>query len=170
MMKNCSTMFSSKSDEWETPKWLFDALHIEFGFDLDVCATKDNAKCSRYFTKAQDGLSQTWAGTCWMNPPYGRQIGKWAEKAYQSGRGGATVVCLLPARTDTKWWQEWCMRGEIFFLKGRLKFGGAKQGAPFPSAIVVFRPTVTAALANSRLALWTDEGTADSTPRKPKGE
>jgi len=143
-------MYSSKSDEWETPQWLFDALHAAFRFDLDVCASADNAKCPRFFTKADDGLAQTWTGTCWMNPPYGRQIGPWVEKACRSGCAGTTVVCLVPARTDTRWWQDWCMQGEIFFLRGRLKFGGAKQSAPFPSAVVVFRPTVKVALEEAR--------------------
>ena len=132
-------LFSSASDEWATPQALFDRLNEKFRFDLDVCATKENAKCARYYTREQDGLAQTWEGVCWMNPPYGRQIGEWMQKAYQAAIGGATVVCLVPARTDTRWWHEYAMRGEIEFLKGRLKFGGAKQGAPFPSALVIFR-------------------------------
>lgn len=136
---NNEVMFSSRSDEWETPQWLFDSLHTEFGFGLDVCATADNAKCERYYTKAEDGLAQDWSGVCWMNPPYGREIGRWIEKAYESSLGGVTVVCLLPSRTDTKWWHEYVMRGEVRFLRGRLKFGGSKNSAPFPSAVVIFR-------------------------------
>ena len=131
--------FSSKTDLWETPQALFDVLNAEFNFELDVCATVDNAKCDRYFSVEQDGLAQPWCGMCWMNPPYGRVIGRWMKKAYESAQGGATVVCLVPARTDTAWWHEFVMKGEIRFLKGRLKFGGAKNSAPFPSAIVVFR-------------------------------
>lgn len=136
---NNEVMFSSRADDWETPQWLFDQLNAEFGFTLDVCATPDNAKCERYYTKAEDGLAQDWSGVCWMNPPYGREIGRWIEKAYESSLGGVTVVCLLPSRTDTKWWHEYVMRGEVLFLRGRLKFGGSKNSAPFPSAVVVFR-------------------------------
>lgn len=136
---NNEVMFSSRADDWETPQWLFDQLNAEFGFTLDVCATPDNAKCERYYTKAEDGLAQDWSGVCWMNPPYGREIGRWIEKAYESSLGGVTVVCLLPSRTDTKWWHEYVMRGEVRFLRGRLKFGGSKNSAPFPSAVVVFR-------------------------------
>lgn len=136
-------MMSSATDEWATPQDFFDGLNQEFGFGLDVCATAENAKCDAYYTKEQDGLAQAWneaAATCWMNPPYGRQIGAWMEKAYTESRRGVTVVCLVPARTDTAWWHEYAMRGEIRFIRGRLKFGGAKNSAPFPSAVVIFRP------------------------------
>jgi len=131
-------MFSSKTDLWETPQHLFNELNTEFNFEIDVCALPENAKCKKYFTPEEDGLQQEWKGTCWMNPPYGRQISKWVKKAYESSLKGATVVCLLPARTDTKWWHEYCMKGEIRFIRGRLKFGDAKNSAPFPSAIVIF--------------------------------
>lgn len=130
--------FSSKTDMWATPQAVFDELHREFGFETDVCAIAENAKCPRYFTPEQDGLAQAWTGVCWMNPPYGRAIGTWVQKAYESARGGATVVCLLPSRTDTRWWHDYCMKGQIRFLRGRLKFGGCKNSAPFPSAVVVF--------------------------------
>lgn len=135
--------FSSATDEWATPAETFQRLADEFGpFDLDVCATHENAKCPEYFTRAEDGLAQDWgARRCWMNPPYGRAIGAWMAKAWEASQRGALVVCLVPARTDTAWWHDWAMRGEIRFLRGRLKFGGAKHGAPFPSAIVVFRPS-----------------------------
>ena len=123
---------------------VFDDLDSEFGFELDVCALPSNAKCERYFTPADDGLSQTWSGVCWMNPPYGKEIGLWMRKAYLSSRHGATVVCLVPARTDTRWWHDYAMRGQIRFIKGRLKFGDAKANAPFPSAVVIFQPEVTA--------------------------
>lgn len=136
---NKELMFSSKTDMWSTPQDLFDKYNDIYGFSLDVCATHENRKCARYFTEEQNGLNQVWQGVCWMNPPYGRSIGKWVEKAYESTRFGAIVVCLLPARTDTKWWHDYCMNGEITFIKGRLKFGGCKNNAPFPSAIVVFR-------------------------------
>jgi phage N-6-adenine-methyltransferase len=135
-----SVHFSSKTDLWATPQSLFDTLQAEFGFTLDVCANAENAKCLRYFTEEQDGLAQDWTGVCWMNPPYGREIGKWVKKAYQSAEQGATIVCLLPARTDTAWWQTYVSRAtEIRLYKGRLKFGSATNSAPFPSALVVFR-------------------------------
>ena len=132
--------FSSKTDLWATPQDFFDKLHAEFDFNLDVCATPENAKCARYFTKLDDGLAQDWRGVVWMNPPYGREIGAWMKKASESAQGGATVVCLVPARTDTRWWHDHAMRGEVRFVRGRLKFGGAKFSAPFPSAVVIFRP------------------------------
>jgi len=135
--------FSSANCEWATPQWLFDALDREFGFTLDPCATAGNAKCKRFFSRADDGLRQSWAGeVVFMNPPYGREIAAWMRKAWESAlHGGDTVVCLVPARTDTNWWHDYAMRGEVRLLRGRLKFGGAKYGAPFPSAVVVFRPT-----------------------------
>lgn len=136
-----SGLFSSNTDEWATPQDFFDKLNAEFHFNLDVCATKENAKCKRFFTKEHDGLKQEWKGMCWMNPPYGRQISLWVYKALESARGGATVVCLLPARTDTAWWHSYVIAhaSEIRFLKGRLKFGNAKHPAPFPSAVVIFK-------------------------------
>lgn len=97
-----SVHFSSATDLWATPQDFFDRLDARFGFEMDVCASPDNAKCARYFTKADDGLTQRWSGICWMNPPYGRQIGHWMRKAYESSLAGATVVCLVPARTDTR--------------------------------------------------------------------
>lgn len=137
-----SIHFSSKTDLWATPQSFFDELNAEFGFDLDVCTLPENAKCPCFFTPAQDGLKQTWVGTCWMNPPYGREIGNWVCKAHDSARIGATVVCLVPARTDTSWWHTWVLKAsEIRFVRGRLKFGDSKNSAPFPSAVVVFRPT-----------------------------
>ncbi|KNY29485.1 DNA N-6-adenine-methyltransferase [Pseudobacteroides cellulosolvens] len=143
---NTEIMFSSKSDEWETPQQFFDKLHKEFNFQLDVCATAENAKCDKYYTKIDDGLSQSWhhwAQRCWMNPPYGRNIDKWIKKAFDESQEGATVVCLIPARTDTKYWHTYCMKAhEIRFVKGRLKFSNSKDCAPFPSAIVVFKPTL----------------------------
>jgi phage N-6-adenine-methyltransferase len=131
--------FSSKTDLWETPQDFFDKYNKIWNFSLDVCASKENKKCDIYFTKEDDGLSQEWVGVCWMNPPYGRGIANWIEKAYKSSLNGATVVCLLPARTDTRWFHDYCVKGDIEFIKGRLKFGGFKNSAPFPSMVVVFK-------------------------------
>jgi len=132
--------FSSATDMWSTPQKFFDQLNAEFGFTLDVCSTHENAKCERHFTEVEDGLSQVWDGVCWMNPPYGRTIGKWMRKAYESSLTGSTVVCLVPARTDTAWWHDYAIKGEVRFLRGRLKFGGSANSAPFPNAVVIFRP------------------------------
>ena len=146
---NTDLMFSSKTDLWATPQDFFDKMNGVFRFSLDVCANEENAKCERFFTEADDGLSKDWDGVCWMNPPYGRQIGTWVEKAYRAAKErGATVVCLLPARTDTRWWHDYCAKGEVTLLRGRLKFGGQQNAAPFPSAVVVFRPTVADAIGS----------------------
>lgn len=139
--RSLAVHFSSRSDEWPTPQWLFAALNREFGFNLDPCATHDNANCARHFTREEDGLARDWReATVFMNPPYGREIQHWMRKAFESARAGATVVCLVPARTDTDWWHRYAIQGEIRFLKGRLRFGDAPHAAPFPSAVVVFRP------------------------------
>lgn len=132
-------MFSSKSDLWSTPDDFFAELDKEFHFTLDVCATADNAKCDDYYTEAMDGLRLKWDGIVWCNPPYGRNINKWIKKAVNAALGGATVVMLLPARTDTKWFHELVYRrAEIRFVRGRLKFGGSNNAAPFPSMICIF--------------------------------
>lgn len=136
-LKMNKVMFSSKTDLWATPQDLFDKLNEEFGFDVDVCALPSNAKCDKYYTPLDDGLSQKWEGVCWCNPPYGREIGKWVKKAHESK---TKVVMLLPARTDTKWFHDYIYgNAEIRFIKGRLKFGDATNAAPFPSMIVIFR-------------------------------
>ena len=128
----------SRGSDWATPQDLFDELDKEFHFTLDVCASDWNAKCKKYFTEKDDGLKQDWTGVCWMNPPYGREIGKWIKKA--SEIQGGVVVALLPARTDTKWFHDYIYKkAEIRFIKGRVKFGG-KGPAPFPSMIVIFNP------------------------------
>lgn len=136
--------YSSDSVEWATPPAFFDELNKEFNFTLDVCASKDNAKCESYFDKETDGLKMKWEGTCWMNPPYGRDIPKWMAKAIQTSKQGHTVVCLVHSRTDTKWFHEYAMKGELRFVKGRLKFKNPDNPsnftAPFPSLIVIFRP------------------------------
>jgi site-specific DNA-methyltransferase (adenine-specific) len=136
-----SGMFSGNSVEWETPPHVFDLLDKEFHFTVDVCATSENRKCEKYFDQERDGLRQSWAGeVCWMNPPYRRQVGRWLKKAYEEARSGATVVCLLPSRTDTAWWHDYVMRAtEIRLVRGRLYFGDGNGRAPFPSCIVIFR-------------------------------
>lgn len=131
--------FMSEKDDWGTPQDVFDLLNAEFGFTLDPCATAKNAKCSHYFTKEDNGLSQSWAGeVVFMNPPYGREVGLWIEKAYSET--SATVVCLVSARTDTKWWHRYCMKAnEIRFFTYRLEFDGTGNKAPFPSALIIFK-------------------------------
>lgn len=127
--------------EWETPQAFFDRYNAQYRFTLDACASPTNAKCTRYFTKDDDGLAQDWGThTVWMNPPFGRELPAWMHKAYTSSLGGATVVCLVPARVDTRWWHDYAERGAYHFPKGRLKFGGAPYNAPFPCAVVVFLP------------------------------
>jgi len=135
-------LFSSATDLWETPQEFFDELDKEFHFTVDVCATPENAKCARYFTPEQDGLRQKWGGTVWCNPPYGRTVGQWVRKASQEAQEGATVVMLLHARTDTRWFHDYIYQQpnvEIRFVRGRLKFEGSRNNAPFPSMVVVFR-------------------------------
>lgn len=138
-MKMTTGMTSSNTDEWATPQDLFDRLDATFHFTLDPCATPENAKCVKFYTKEQDGLKQDWGGeVIWCNPPYGREIGKWIQKCAEH-RGLA--VMLIPARTDTQWWHSYIDKNpdaHVYFLKGRLKFGNAKNCAPFPSAIIVF--------------------------------
>jgi len=138
-----SVHFSSKTCEWTTPPELFAKLDAEFAFDLDPCATAENATCERYFTVEDDGLAQTWTGRVFMNPPYGRHGGgikAWMRKAYESAQTTAElVVCLIPARTGSAWFQDYAMRGEVRFLRGRLRFSGSETGAPFDSAVAVFR-------------------------------
>lgn len=138
-------LFSSASDMWETPQNLFDELNREFNFDLDPCATPENAKCERYFTLADNGLTQNWGGVnVFCNPPYGREIYAWVKKCYEeSKKPGTTVVMLIPARTDTRYFHDFIYHKakEIRFIRGRLKFGNAKNSAPFPSMIVIFQNT-----------------------------
>lgn len=130
--------YSSQTDEWATPADFYAVVDTEFSPVLDVCALASSAKCERYFTPEDDGLAQEWTGVCWMNPPYGAAIGEWVAKAHRSAQDGATVICLVPARTDTAWWHDHCTHGEVRFLRGRLRFGDAEASAPFPSALVVF--------------------------------
>lgn len=134
--------FKSDSVEWSTPQSYFDDQNARFGgFTLDACATAENAKCERFYTQEQDGLAQPWTGRVWCNPPYGRGVGHWLQKAWQATSSGEAdvVVCLVPARTDTRWWHEWSPRASsVEFAQGRLAFGG-QNSAPFPSVLLVFR-------------------------------
>lgn len=147
--KNMDYAYSTGNDEWETPWDFFNQLHQRYLFRLDPCATHKNHKCDFYFTKSSDGLQQDWSkyGSVFMNPPYGRPIAKWIKKAYEESLKGCLVVCLIPARTDTKWWHAYCTKGDITYLEGRLKFRGWSKKhqkiiddvpAGFPSAIVKF--------------------------------
>jgi phage N-6-adenine-methyltransferase len=137
-----SVHFMSKKQDWATPRPFFDRLNDEFHFTLDVAASHENALLPRYFTDVDDGLVRSWQGErCWMNPPYGQAIGKWVKKAHDEARAGAFVVCLVPARTDTRWWHDYVMNArEVRLVKGRLSFGDGTGSAPFPSAVVVFEP------------------------------
>lgn len=128
-------------DDWQTPKDLFLALDAVFHFTLDPCSTHENALCAKHYTKQEDGLSQNWGGEIvFMNPPYCRETGKWIEKAYRESENGATVVCLIPARPDTSYWQEIILpyAASIRFFRKRIHFSGSKNPAGFPSALVVF--------------------------------
>lgn len=139
---NKDVMFSSKTDNWATPTEFYNTLNEEFHFNLDPCADEFNHKCEKFYTVEQDGLKQDWGGyRVFCNPPYGRDISKWVKKAYNEGHKSNTLVCMLiPARTDTKFFHEYILnRAEIRFIKGRLKFGGSKTAAPFPSMLVVYR-------------------------------
>lgn len=143
-------MFSSKSDTWNTPRVFYNNLNKIFSFTLDPCATKTSAKCDKYYTKEDNGLTKDWSGeTVFVNPPYTRgAIKKWVEKCYlESRKENTRVVCLIPSRTDTKYWHRYCMKAEeIYLVQGRLKFENelnTTNSAPFPSAVVVFGATDT---------------------------
>ena len=115
---------------WATPSNIYDELNNEFNFDYDPCPL--NPKF--------DGLHSEWGKSNFVNPPYGRQIGKWIKKGFEEWHKCKTVVFLIPSRTDTIWWHDYCMMAtEIRFIKGRLHFDSHKNSAPFPSAIVIFK-------------------------------
>lgn len=138
------TKFESHKQEWETPDDLFNRLNEEFHFDIDLAADSRNCKCVPYYNRKDNALNQTWKGTCWLNPPYGakeHKLSDWVKKAYlETRKRGCTVVMLIPARTNTRWWHDYCMKAtEIRFLNGRPKFGDAEHGLPQPLALVVFR-------------------------------
>lgn len=146
-------LYTSATEEWETPDAFFKALDAEFRFTLDACATSKNHKCAKYYTKKEDGLAQDWSGErVFCNPPYGREISKWVEKAEQEGRKPNTmVVCLLPARTDTAWFHDHVApEAEVRFIRGRIRFSGNKSNAPFPSMLAIYAP---------RIDSWSTSGT-----------
>ena len=133
-------LFSSNTELWATPQAFYDQLNQEFGFTLDPCALPDNAKCAKFFTPEDDGLAQDWRGErVFCNPPYGRKIAAWVKKCHDEAQKGALVVMLIPARTDTSYFHDYIYhKAEIRFVRGRLKFGNAEQGAPFPSMVVIY--------------------------------
>jgi site-specific DNA-methyltransferase (adenine-specific) len=142
MKSNLGPIFSSAKQDWETPPEWFRYLDLEFGFTLDPCCTSETAKCKRFFTPEDDGLSKSWADErVFLNPPYA-EVKRWVKKAYLEARdNGTLVVCLIPARVDTDWWHSFIAKAtEVRFPKGRLRFVGAESSAPFPVAIVIFRP------------------------------
>jgi phage N-6-adenine-methyltransferase len=144
-MHEISVHFKHETVVWETPKHLFEALDEEFGFTCDVCADATNAKCDRFFSIDHDGLRQRWEGVCYMNAPYGLALRRWVQKAFESSLFGTTVVCLLPVRTGTEWWQAYILpldKQDVRYLPGRQRFGASGNSAPFSSAIVIFRPPV----------------------------
>lgn len=134
-----SGLFSSVTDDWATPQELYNSLDAEFNFKLDPCASEQNHKAPIYYTKEQDGLIQDWGKMpVFINPPYGRVIGKWVKKAFEHGLGGGVAVALLPCRTDTSWWGYVMESTEIRLIKGRLRFNDGESPAPFPSCIVIW--------------------------------
>ncbi len=133
--------FISNTVEWETPPNLFNPLNDEFGFTLDVAATIENAKCEKFWTIQDDGLKMPWNGTCWLNPPYGRDVPKWLERALTESYHGTIIVALVPARTNTKWFHDLCLKvAEVRFVCGRPKFGDSDHGLPLPLAVIIYRP------------------------------
>ena len=134
-------LMSSNTSEWATPQAFFDELNKEFGFTLDPCSTHLNCKCKKHYTKEDDGLSKDWQGeVVFCNPPYGREIVEWVKKCHSEAQKGVTVVMLIPARTDTSYFHDYIYgKYEIRFVRGRLHFNESKQGAPFPSMVVVMR-------------------------------
>lgn len=139
---------SSDRSDWATPRAFFNSLNNEFDFELDVCASPENAKLDHYITQEMDAFKAPWINQkdyparCWMNPPYGRQINRWMELAFRWSLRGATVVCLVPNRAGSKWWRQWVLgrADEVRFVDGRLRFDDQDQYAPFESAVVIYRP------------------------------
>ena len=140
-MTTFATLSSSERMDWPTPRDYFATLHAEFAFTLDACASPENACLPRYFTERDEGLMRSWKGErVYMNPPYGRQLPKWILHAWNESGHAEVIVALIPARTDTSYWHDFIFgHAEIRFLRGRLRFVGAKNVAPFPIAVVIWR-------------------------------
>lgn len=142
MPRKKSVHFLNENENWATPKDLFQQLSEDYGpFDLDVCATKESAKCASFYSKEEDAFTKNWhrdGSRAYMNPPYGRQVAGWLQKAYIESKCGLKIVCLLPARTDTAWFHDIASKGIVRFIRGRVRFEGATAGAPFPSLLVLF--------------------------------
>jgi len=150
MSWNDDQLFSSKKQDWATPQYIFDYFDRFYRYGLDAAATAENSKCKRYITPEQDSLGTDWSaeypevGSVWLNPPYGRGVKHWMKKCHDEADKGLTVSALVMARTDTRWWHDWCMRAHtIFLIKGRIKFigseGVAGNAAPAPSALITWR-------------------------------
>ena len=143
-MASFTGKFDSVRQDWETPTALYVEMNNEFNFTLDAAAADHNTKCDLYFTEVDDSMTKSWAPhTVWLNPPYGKgySLAQWVKKSHAESLLGATVVMLIPARTNTNWFHEYCLRyGEVRFIKGRPKFGGADHGLPQPLCFIIFRP------------------------------
>jgi phage N-6-adenine-methyltransferase len=143
-MASFAGKFESVRQDWTTPPELFEEINRQFHFTVDVAASADNTKCRRFFSEQDDAMTQAWGPeTCWLNPPYGAgyRLSAWVEKAYKESLNGSTVVMLIPARTNTNWFHDLCLKyGEVQFVRGRPKFGGADHGLPQPLCFVIFRP------------------------------
>lgn len=139
--------FESNKQDWETPENLFETLNREFNFTLDVAASGNNKKCNKFISENEDAMKKTWGkNICWLNPPYGKgyKISAWVKKSYDESQNGSTVVMLIPARTNTNWFHDYCLKyGEVRFIKGRPKFVGAVHGLPQPLCFVIFRKKQT---------------------------
>jgi len=144
------TFKTSNDDTWTTPRDYYNKVNVEFNFTLDAAALESSTLVLDNWygpdhpdESRRDAFTRDWAkdsaGAIWLNPPYGRTIKDWVRKANAVANGGGTVVCLLPARTDTSWWHDYCIHHEIRFIRGRLKFGNQKNSAPFPSALVIMK-------------------------------
>lgn len=144
-MAGFAKKFESAKQDWATPDDVFDPINAEFKFTLDAAANASNARAKKYFSSKDDGLTQDWGkNVVWLNPPYGERAGKlsdWIKKSLAASKLGATVVMLIPARTNTNWFHDLCLaQGDVRFLRGRPKFGGADHGLPQPLCFVIFRP------------------------------
>lgn len=171
-----NSLFSSRSNEWGTPQAFFNRLDAEFGFTLDPCATDENAKCKKYYTIEDDGLSKDWGGeTVFCNPPYGSAIAEWVRKSFEESKKSETeVVMLIPARTDTRYWHDYIFPNayEIRFIKGRLSFEaeeGSGTTAPFPSAVIVF-DSMKCTMAGQRISVMERADTVEREIINPSKE